>query len=106
MMRPQRLGQIVIPDDELAQDKKTCRRFGPCGVGRKAIYLNSFYIDRRFYVSMDSVTRIFKRIAMSKGGFTGKGVFGSLPYLIVEYDDESRSSVTSNMKKAVDRLLA
>lgn len=22
MMRPQRLGQIVIPDDELAQDKK------------------------------------------------------------------------------------
>ena len=23
MMRPQRLGQIVIPDDELAQDKKT-----------------------------------------------------------------------------------
>ncbi len=35
MMRPQRLGQIVIPDDELAQDKKTCRRFGPCGVGRR-----------------------------------------------------------------------
>ena len=26
-------------------------------------------------LSMDSVTRIFKRIAMSKGGFTGKGVF-------------------------------
>ena len=85
MMRPQRLGQIVIPDDELAQDKKTCRRFGPCGVGRKAIYLNSFYIDRRFYVSMDSVTRIFKRIAMSKGGFTGKGAFGALSK--EEYDE-------------------
>ena len=33
MMRPQRLGQIVIPDDELAQDKKTCRRFRPMRSG-------------------------------------------------------------------------
>ena len=106
MMRPQRLGQIVIPDDELAQDKKTCRRFGPCGVGRKAIYLNSFYIDRRFYVSMDSVTRIFKRIAMSKGGFTGKGVFGSLPYLVVEYDDGKQKQCNFKHEEDVDRLLA
>ena len=105
MMRPQRLGQIVIPDDELAQDKKTCRRFGPCGVGRKAIYLNSFYIDRRFYVSMDSVTRIFKRIAMSKGGFTGKGVFGSLPYLVVEYDDGKQKQCNFKDERDVDKLL-
>ena len=105
MMRPQRLGQIVIPDDELAQDKKTCRRFGPCGVGRRAIYLNSFYIDRRFYVSMDSVTRIFKRIAMSKGGFTGKGVFGSLPYLVVEYDNGKQKQCNFKHEEDVDRLL-
>ena len=26
MMRPQRLGQIVIPDDELAQDKKNMQK--------------------------------------------------------------------------------
>lgn len=105
MMRPQRLGQIVISDDELAQDKKTCRRFGPCGVGRRAIYLNSFYIDRRFYVSMDSVTRIFKRIAMSKGGFTGKGVFGSLPYLVVEYDNGKQKQCNFKHEEDVDRLL-
>lgn len=106
MMRPQRLGQTALPDEELTQDKKTCRRFGPCGVGRKAIYLNSFYIDRRFYVPMDSVTRIFKRIAMSKGGFTGKGVFGSLPYLVVEYDNGKQKQCNFKHEEDVDRLLA
>ena len=87
MLKPQRLGNLSLPDMELTEDKKTCRKFGPCGVGKKAIYLNSFYIERRYYVPMKSVKRIFKRIAMSKGGFTGKGAFGTLPYLVVEYDD-------------------
>ena len=47
MLKPQRLGNLSLPDMELTEDKKTCRKFGPCGVGKKAIYLNSFYIERR-----------------------------------------------------------
>lgn len=54
-------------------DKKSCKRYGPCGVGEQALYLNSFFIDRRYYVALESVRRVFKRVAMSKGGFTGKG---------------------------------
>ena len=38
-------------------------------------------------MALESVRRVFKRVAMSKGGFTGKGAFGSIPYLVVEYDD-------------------
>lgn len=72
MLKPQRLGNLSLPDMELTEDKKTCRKFGPCGVGKKAIYLNSFYIERRYYVPMKSVKRIFKRIAMSKGGLPVK----------------------------------
>ena len=45
MFKPQRLGTVTLPDDELTADKKTCRKIGPCGVGKKAIYLNSFYFD-------------------------------------------------------------
>ena len=41
MLKPQRLGNLSLPDMELTEDKKTCRKFGPCGVGKKAIYLNS-----------------------------------------------------------------
>ena len=99
MLKPQRLGNLSLPDMELTEDKKTCRKFGPCGVGKKAIYLNSFYIERRYYVPMKSVKRIFKRIAMSKGGFTGKGAFGTLPYLVVEYDDGKEKQCILNMRR-------
>ena len=37
MLKPQRLGNLSLPDMELTEDKKTCRKFGPCGVGKKAI---------------------------------------------------------------------
>ena len=83
---PARLGSVTLDNGTLAADKKGCRRFGPCGVGEKALYLNSFFIDRHYYVALSSVRRVFKRVAMSKGGFTGKGAFGSIPYLVVEYD--------------------
>lgn len=106
MIGPQRLGSRSLPDAELKQDKKSCRKFGPCGVGEKAIYLNSFYIDRQYYVPIGSVKRIFKRIAMSKGGFTGKGVFGTLPYLVVEYDDGRQKQCNFKHEEDVDRLLA
>lgn len=62
-------------------------------MGEKALYLNSFFIDRRYYVALSSVRRVFKRVAMSKGGFSGKGVFGSIPYLVVEYDDGQDEAV-------------
>lgn len=61
------------------------KKIGPCGIGKKAVYLSSFYFDRRYYIPIGSVKRIFKRIAMSKGGFTGKGAFGALSK--EEYDE-------------------
>lgn len=106
IFKPQRLGSTALREEELVSDKKACRKFGPCGVGKKAIYLNSFYIDRQYYVPISSVSRIFKRVAMSKGGFTGKGVFGSLPYLVVEYDDGREKQCNFKHEEDVDRLIA
>ena len=51
MFKPHRLGEISIPDDELLIDKKNCRKIGPCGIGEKALYLNSFYIDRIYLMA-------------------------------------------------------
>ena len=98
-MKPRRLGNVSIPDEELIKDRKECKKIGPCGIGKKAVYLSSFYIDRRYYIPISSVKRIFKRIAMSKGGFTGKGVFGTLSYLVVNMRTEKKSNAISNMKK-------
>ena len=91
--KPKQLGRQNIEERELEADKKNCRRFGPCGVGQKALYLNSFYFDRRYYVALDSVSRVFKRVAMSKGGFSGKGMFATIPYLVVQYDGGEEVSV-------------
>lgn len=106
MIRPQRLGKDTLPENELKEDKKSCHKFGPCGVGQKAIYLNSFYIDRQYYVPMKSVKRVFKRIAMSKGGFTGRGVFATLPYLVVEFDAGRQKQCNFKHEEDVDRILA
>ena len=86
IFRPAQLGMAKLDRLELEQDKKACRKIGPCGVGKKALYLNSFYIDRRYYLPYGSISRVFKRVAMSSGGFTGKGMFASMAYLVVEYD--------------------
>ncbi len=105
IFKPVQLGQKALGEDELVEDKKKCRRYGPCGVGEKAVYLNSFYFDRRYYVVFSSIKRMFKRIAMSKGGFTGKGVFASIPYLVVEYDDGKYKQCNFKREEDVDLLL-
>ena len=86
IFKPAQLGMAKLDQQELVEDKKSCKKIGPCGVGKKALYLNSFYIDRRYYLPYGSISRVFKRVAMSSGGFTGKGMFASMAYLVVEYD--------------------
>ena len=103
---PACLGKTTLDRDTLAADKKACRKFGPCGVGKKALYLNSFFLDRRYYVAFSSVKRVFKRVAMSRGGFTGKGVFGSIPYLVVQYDSGEEKQCNFKHEEDVDAMLA
>ena len=96
----------VLPVVELETDKTHCEKFGPCGVGKKAIYLNSFFLDRRYYIPLSSVQRVYKRLAMSKGGFTGKGLFATIPYLVVEYDNGKEKQCNFKYEEQVDELLA
>ena len=103
--QPVRLGPTVLPAETVTADKNTCRHFGPCGVGKEALYLNSYFLDRRYYVALPDVRRVFKRVAMSKGGFTGSGFFGSIPYLVVEYGDGTQKQCTFKREEDVDGLL-
>lgn len=106
MLTPARLGAVSLDRETLRADKKTCRRFGPCGVGQKALYLNSIFLDRRMYVPLQSVRRVFKRIAMSKGGFTGKGAFGTMSYLVVEFDKGEQRQFRFKHEEDVDHMIA
>lgn len=103
---PKALGDKKLPDDILSSDRKSCMRTGPCGCGREAVYLNSFYISRRYYLVYDEIERIYKRVAMSKGGFSGKGIFGSMAYLVVEYGGGKEKQCNFKNEADVDRMLA
>ena len=105
IFRPAQLGMAKLDRLELEQDKKACRKIGPCGVGKKALYLNSFYIGRRYYLPYGSISRVFKRVAMSSGGFTGKGMFASMAYLVVEYDGGKQKQCNFKDERDVDKLL-
>lgn len=80
-------GKQSLPEGTLKADKKAARKIGPLGMGRRALYLNSFYISRMYYVVWTDIQRVYKMVAMSKGGFTGMGAFGSMSYLVVELRD-------------------
>lgn len=106
MFKPYPLGSGRIDDAALAEDKKSCRKIGPCGMGEKALYLNSFFIDRRYYVPFSAVTRVYKRVAMSRGGFTGKGIFASMAYLVVEFEGGPQKVCNFKYEQQVDEFLS
>lgn len=106
LFKPVQLGREALDREVLAADRKSCKRFGPCGVGEKALYLSSFYLNCRYYLPYGGITRVFKRVAMSKGGYSHKGVFASIPYLVVEYDGGREKQCTYKYEEQVDQLLA
>lgn len=95
-----------LDKEALKNDKKACKKIGPVGFGQKAIYLNSFYIDRMWYLPWDEVDRVFKRIAMSKGGFSGKGAFASLSYLVVLMKNGKEKQCLFKHEEDVDKALS
>ena len=105
-LKPAKLGEKEIPESILSEDKKHCKKIGPCGIGKEALYLNSFYLERRYYVPVSSVSRVFKRVAMSKGGFTGKGLFATMPYLVVVYEDGKEKQCNFKYEDQVDAFVA
>ena len=105
LFHPAQLGLAHLDKATLEADKKACKKIGPCGVGKKALYLNSFYIDRRYYLPYGSISRVFKRVAMSQGGFSGKGMFASMAYLVVEYDGGKQKQCNFKDERDVDVLL-
>ena len=71
-------GTVRLEKDVLKEDSRHRLKVGQAGLGKKAVYLG------RTYIPYTCIERIYKRVAISKGGFTGKGIFASLPYLVVE----------------------
>ena len=106
MFAPAAIAEHKMTAEDLRRDSRNCVRTGPCGIGEKAVYLNSFFVDRSYYVMWQDIGRVFKRVAMSRGGFTGKGVFGSIPYLVVLLKDGTERQCNFKYEDEVDLFLS
>ena len=40
LFKPVQLGREALDRNTLIADRKSCKRFGPCGVGERALYLS------------------------------------------------------------------
>lgn len=106
ILTPSPIGSRTLTPEVLKADRKASRKFGPCGVGKEALYMGTNYIDRCFYIPWREVKRVFKRVAMSQGGFSGRGTFGALAYLVVQFGNGKEKQSRFRHEADVDRLLA
>lgn len=105
LFAPSPLGERRLPDEVLKKDHKECLKIGPCGLGKEAVYLGSRFFSRRYYLTYGETDRLYKRIAMSRGGFSGKGIFGTMSYLVAEYG-KNEKQCSFKTETDVDRLLS
>lgn len=105
IVAPSPLGKKMLPREALERDRGECLRVGPCGMGKEALYLGSRYFERMYYIPWGEVKRVFKRVAMSRGGFTGKGVFGSMAYLVVQFGKDGEKQSRFKLEQDVDKAL-
>ena len=106
ILPPLPLGSKTLDPAALEADKSACRKIGPCGMGAKALYLGGRFLDRRFYIPWKEVKRVFKRVAMSKGGFSGRGLFGSMTYIVVQFGSGKEQSCRVKRETDADTLLS
>ncbi len=102
---PRNLGTHALTPEVLAADKRKCEKIGTCGIGKEAIYLNNFYLDRVYYVKYSDIKRVYKRVAMTRGGYSGKGTFGSMAYLVVEIEGGREKACKFKYEFEVDNFM-
>lgn len=101
---PKPLTTAVLPPDVLEGDCRNAQHFEECGLGKKAVYLEVFGISCRRYIPLDRVTRVYKRLAVSKGFFELGKVFGTLSYLVVQFD-RTEKVIRFTHEENVDAML-
>ena len=47
IFKPAQLGMAKLDQQELVEDRKSCKKIGPCGVGKKALIKNRGCRERR-----------------------------------------------------------
>ena len=105
LIAPKLLGKRGLDAQALAEDKKNAVKYDNCALGKEAVYLGTFYLPRMFYATYKDISRIYKRVAMSKGGFTGKGAFGAMSYVVIQLHNGQEHQVNFKTEPMCDAFI-
>ncbi len=106
IFRPRPWSREAFDSFALAEDLRSLRRFGQAGASDGAVYMNGLFLERRYYIPYTAIKRIYKRIAMTKGGFTGKGAFASIAYVVAELKEGGERKCALKREEDADMLLS
>ena len=100
---PKSLSDRKLPPEKLRPDRTCCTEYEDFGLGDKALYVEYFACSRMGYIPLSAITRVYKRLGVSKGFFEGK-MYGTLCYLVVRYDGQEKAFRFTH-EENVDALL-
>ena len=87
---PKALSEKTLPPEKLRPDRTCCTEYEDFGLGDAALYTEWFALRRMGYIPLSAITRVYKRLAVSKGYFEGK-MYGTLCYLVVCFDGKEKA---------------
>ena len=91
----------------LKQDKACVVGYGPCGLGKTAVYCGSIGLLRGlWYIPLVRVQRVYKRLAVTKGFFVAeRRIFGTIPYFVICYDNGKTKVCRFKYERELDEML-
>ena len=85
------IGERKLSPEDLESDRKNCIHYEETGLGKKALFLPFLGIGRRAYIPLPSIDRVYKRLCVSKGFFEEGKIYGSLSYLVIDFDGREKA---------------
>ena len=88
---PKALSEKILLPEVLRPDRVTCTHYEDFGLGDKALYVGMYGFSRVGYIPFSAITRVYKRLGVTKGFFEQGKVYGTLCYLVVCYDGKEKA---------------
>lgn len=98
------LSEKTLPPEVLRPDKMFCTHYEDFGLGDEALYVGMYGLGRMGYIPLSGVTRVFKRLGVTKGFFEQGKIYGTLCYLVVCWDGKQKAFRFTH-EENVDALL-
>ena len=101
---PRAISAKVLPPELLRPDRVCCTQYDDFGLGERALYVGLFGLSRMGYIPLSAISRVYKRLGVTKGFFEQGNIYGTLCYLVVCFDGKEKAYRFGN-EATVDALL-